>query len=90
MKYGEKYGDDGLWEGALRVFDGRKVMNFSENAQTIGECHHCRGKTSNFENCKLPTCNNLMLVCQKCRENEDKLFCSSACAKKQASAVTKI
>lgn len=46
VKYGEAYGDDGLWEGALRVFDGRMHVTFSDKAKTIGECTHCKGKTS--------------------------------------------
>jgi len=28
VKYGETYKDDGLWEGSLRVFDDRLVVNF--------------------------------------------------------------
>src|SRR6478672_3094511 len=51
VKYGEAYGDDGLWEGSLRVFDDRMTVEFSDHAKTIGECTHCGGKTSNFENC---------------------------------------
>ncbi|MCA9327545.1 rhodanese-related sulfurtransferase, partial [Candidatus Saccharibacteria bacterium] len=57
VKYGEKYGDDGLWEGQLYVFDGRMGMDFSDHAKTIGECIHCAGPTSNYENCALPSCN---------------------------------
>ena len=30
VKYGEAYGDDGLWEGSLRVFDKRMTINFSD------------------------------------------------------------
>ena len=62
VKYGEAYGDDGLWEGALRVFDGRMTVKFSERAKTIGECLHCGAKTSNFENCANVTCNELVLI----------------------------
>ena len=79
VRYGEKYGDDGLWEGALRVFDGRKVMNFTEKAKTIGECAHCQGKTSNFENCAKVSCNKLVLICENCKKDERKLFCSNKC-----------
>jgi len=81
VKYGEKYGDEGLWEGALRVFDGRKVMNFTDKAKTIGECTHCQSKTSNFENCQKVECNQLMLVCKKCLEKPENKFCNRICAK---------
>lgn len=67
VKYGEKYGDDGLWEGKLYVFDGRLVTQFSDRAKDIGHCIHCDAKTSNFINCANNACNNLVLVCVDCR-----------------------
>lgn len=82
-KYGEKYGDDGLWEGSLRVFDNRMTMEFSDHAKTIGECVHCKSKTSNFENCALAECNELVLICEQCKQNPDKLFHSAECQQKQ-------
>lgn len=51
VKYGETYGDDGLWEGQLYVFDGRMGMRFSDHAKVIGECIHCGGSTSNYKLC---------------------------------------
>lgn len=74
VKYGESYGDDGLWEGSLRVFDDRMTMEFSDHAKTIGECTHCAGKTSNFENCALAECNDLVLICENCKKNPELLF----------------
>ena len=44
VKYGEKYADEGLWEGSLYVFDERMGMKFSDKAIDIGECVHCAGK----------------------------------------------
>lgn len=79
VKYGEKFGDDALWEGSLYVFDDRMNMTFSDHAKTIGECSHCGGKTSNFENCLLPTCNKLVLICEDCKKNPDKLYHSTEC-----------
>ena len=32
VRYGEEYGDDGLWEGSLYVFDGRGSVDFSDHA----------------------------------------------------------
>lgn len=66
VKYGETYGDEGLWEGSLYVFDKRMGMKFSDKAQDIGECVHCQGKTSNFENCADMSCNDLILICENC------------------------
>lgn len=78
-KYGEKYGDDGLWEGSLYVFDDRMRVKFSDHAKDIGACIHCGDKTSNYENCALKSCNDLVLICDSCKQDESKLFCSTQC-----------
>ena len=70
VKYGEAYGDGGYWEGSLYVFDERMNHRFSDKAKDIGECVHCSSKTSNFENCANKQCNRLVLVCEKCA-NQD-------------------
>jgi UPF0176 protein len=77
VKYGEKYADDGLWEGSLYVFDDRMNVTFSDKAKDIGECVHCQAKTSNYENCALKSCNNLVLICEQCKTNKE--TCSDAC-----------
>lgn len=69
VKYGEAFGDDGLWEGALYVFDGRISTKFSDRAQDTGACLHCRAKTSNYENCTYQACNKLVLVCKNCTKS---------------------
>ena len=79
VKYGEKYKDDGLWEGSLRVFDDRMTVEFSENAKTIGECVHCKNKTSNYENCAWANCNDLVLICHECKVDEDRLYHTEQC-----------
>lgn len=84
VKYGEKYGDDGLWEGALRVFDNRMTVEFSDHTKTIGECTHCKGKTSNFENCAHTECNDLVLICESCKSNPDLLFHTEVCRQQHA------
>lgn len=79
VKYGEKYGDEGLWEGSLYVFDDRMGVNFSDKAKDIGVCVHCGEGTSNYENCANPTCNDLILICEACK-NAGKTTCSVACS----------
>lgn len=84
VKYGEAYGDDGLWEGQLYVFDGRMGMNFSDHSKVIGECIHCGGKTSNYENCANPACNDLVLICETCLKDPTKLYHSAKCLKNKS------
>ncbi len=69
VKYGEKYGDEGLWEGSLYIFDQRMNRRFSDKSKDIGECVHCSNKTSNYENCADVSCNKLVLICETCRNN---------------------
>ncbi|MDB5167254.1 MAG: hypothetical protein JWN26_399 [Candidatus Saccharibacteria bacterium] len=79
VKYGETYGDDGLWEGSLRVFDDRMTVDFSDHAKVIGVCSHCGGPTNNYENCAWANCNDLVLICLNCKQNPDLLFHTEAC-----------
>lgn len=75
VKYGDKYGDNGLWEGSLYVFDGRMGVKFSDKAKDIGECVHCKGSTSNYENCANVSCNDLVLICDVCKPQAT--YCST-------------
>jgi UPF0176 protein len=81
VKYGEAYGDDGLWEGSLRVFDDRMTVDFSDHAKTIGECSHCNGPTNNYENCAWANCNDLVLICLHCKQNPELLYHTEDCRK---------
>ena len=88
VKYGETYGDDGLWEGSLRVFDDRMTIDFSDHAKTIGVCSHCEGPTNNYENCAWSNCNDLVLICLHCKQNPDLLFHSAECCAKAVVTTT--
>lgn len=81
VKYGETYGDSGLWEGSLHVFDGRMKMDFSNNTKVIGKCIHCQVETNNYENCAYPQCNDLVLICHQCKQDDHKLYHSTDCLK---------
>jgi len=71
VKYGEKYGDDGLWEGSLYVFDDRMNVTFSDKSKDIGICIHCQANTSNYENCADKSCNRLVLICKDCATDKE-------------------
>ncbi|MDB5175406.1 MAG: hypothetical protein JWM81_264 [Candidatus Saccharibacteria bacterium] len=75
VKYGQKYADKGHWEGSLYVFDDRMGVKFSDDAVDIGECVHCQGKTSNYENCANKSCNKLVLICDDCLTGKE--LCTS-------------
>lgn len=87
VKYGEAYGDDGLWEGSLRVFDDRMTVNFSDHTAVMGECTHCQGKTSNYENCAHMECNDLVLICENCKHDPELLFHTAECQQKHEAKI---
>jgi len=68
VKYGEKYGDDGLWEGKLFVFDDRMKMGFSDKAKDIAECEKCGKKTSHQIN-STNVRRKLHVICEDCEKS---------------------
>ncbi|WP_337005683.1 MULTISPECIES: oxygen-dependent tRNA uridine(34) hydroxylase TrhO [unclassified Microbacterium] len=66
VRYGEKYGDDGLWDGSLYVFDGRGSVDFSDHARVIGECVGCGASTNRTANCPDLSCRSQFVVCETC------------------------
>ena len=68
VKYGEKFGDDGLWEGSLYTFDSRMAIDFSTKTKVIGECEICQAPSKIFRNCRTKTCHELILLCDPCNE----------------------
>ena len=66
VRYGEKYGDDGLWDGSLYVFDGRGSVDFSDHARVIGECVGCGASTNRTANCPDLSCRSQFVVCESC------------------------
>jgi UPF0176 protein len=66
VRYGEQYGDDGLWEGSLYVFDKRGSIDFSDHAAVIGHCVGCGAATKRTANCPDLSCRVQSVVCADC------------------------
>lgn len=66
VRYGERFGDDGLWEGSLYVFDGRGSVEFSDHAAVVGACTACGAPTKRTANCPDPACREQFVVCASC------------------------
>lgn len=77
VRYGEKFGDQGLWEGSLYVFDKRMHMEFSNDAKQLGHCKHCEAPTNLFHNCVNEQCRKLTLMCDDCASNPATAHCGS-------------
>ena len=61
--YGEKFGDSGLWQGSLYVFDNRLSIDFTDDAAVVGRCYRCGVPTSATANCVDPSCREQFVVC---------------------------
>ena len=68
--YGEAYGDDGLWQGSLYVFDDRITMDFSDHTALIGACDGCSTPTNRVADCGDAACVRQMVRCQACAERD--------------------
>jgi UPF0176 protein len=66
VRYGERFGDEGYWEGSLYVFDKRGSIDFSSNAAVIGVCAGCGAKTKRTANCPDVSCRRQFVACETC------------------------
>jgi len=71
VRYGERFGDDGLWDGSLYVFDGRGSVEFSDHAAVIGRCEVCGTATSRMQNCVDVQCREQLVACDGCGARGD-------------------
>lgn len=77
VRYGEAFGDNGLWEGSLYVFDERMAMNFSADAKVIGSCQLCQTPSAALRNCADPGCKTLAVICDTCHQNDPERVCDT-------------
>lgn len=70
VKYGEKYGDEGFFEGKCFVFDDRITVpvNRTDTAVVVGTCYLCDTPCDMYRNCMNKHCNRLYLCCDECSE----------------------
>lgn len=68
VRYGERFGNDGLWEGSLAVFDGREHVEFGApgEAALLGRCRACGTPTHDMRNCADASCRERFVACRDC------------------------
>lgn len=64
-RYGETFGDSGLWQGSLYVFDRRMAVDFTPGAAVIGRCYRCDAPTKHMQNCHDLACRTQLVVCDE-------------------------
>lgn len=70
VRYGERFGNDGLWEGSLTVFDAREHIDFAPNPKVLGRCHRCESPTARLQNCGDPSCRERLVTCEGCADQQ--------------------
>ncbi|WP_110590540.1 rhodanese-related sulfurtransferase [Microbacterium suaedae] len=68
VRYGETFGNTGLWEGSLYVFDGRETTRFGDDATVIGRCGSCDAPSDRMVNCADDACRRRTVLCEDCGE----------------------
>lgn len=64
VRYGEAFGNDGLWEGSLAVFDGRESVDFAPGPAVLGRCSTCGAPTNRLSNCADAACRVRFAACE--------------------------
>ena len=64
VRYGEAFGNEGLWEGSLAVFDGREAMDFAPDAAVLGRCTVCDNPSKLLGDCADPRCRARFVTCE--------------------------
>lgn len=81
VKYAEKYGNEGYYEGKCFVFDDRMAVSVGEKeTRIVGTCHHCDGASDIYRNCLNRFCNKLFIGCGDCTASFENT-CSEECKK---------
>jgi UPF0176 protein len=87
VRYGAAFGDDGLWEGSLYLFDARMHHEFSDHSKVLGACERCAAPTSQYYNCANLACRKLILLCADCATAYVSTNCSPSHATSSAEMV---
>lgn len=65
VRYGEAFGNDGLWQGSLAVFDGREAVDFAPGAEVLGRCAACGAPSNRLSNCANSACRARFVACEQ-------------------------
>ena len=77
-----------VWEGKCFVFDQRLISDIEPENETISVCVNCGNSCDRYCNCKNPTCDDLVILCERCGE-ELSGCCSGKCVKEYKNHISK-
>ena len=67
-----------LWEGKCFVFDQRLLSHVDPETEPITKCIHCGELCDRYQNCKNPTCDDFIVLCEMCSKQYNGC-CSDEC-----------
>lgn len=81
VNYTKKFPDT-YWEGAVWVFDERRIVepNSKDELKNGTVCHYCGKPTSYYINCHNQDCDRILFTCHDCKLEND-YCCSDECRK---------
>lgn len=74
VRYGEQFGNDGLWEGSLYVFDGRGKVDFDTDVSPLAQCAVCQKSCDSLSNCQESSCREQLPACD---DHKSQIVCAS-------------
>ncbi|MEV7692003.1 rhodanese-related sulfurtransferase [Microbacterium sp. NPDC089189] len=66
VRYAEAFGQDGLWDGSLYVFDGRGAVSFGAADGALGTCRGCGRSLADTSTCGADACEERVVHCASC------------------------
>lgn len=77
-RYIEQFGGDG-WDGALYVFDKRKVIRPETGHTVVGKCLFCKNPDETYRDCAFNRCGEHFIACDECLGGDGQPYCSKEC-----------
>ncbi len=77
-----------LWEGKCFVFDQRLLSHVDPETEPITNCIHCNQTCDRYQNCKNPTCDDFIVLCEDCGKKFNGC-CSDNCVSEYKAYTTK-
>lgn len=73
---------DPVWQGKNYVFDARQSLGLNDDS-IVSVCQKCDARWDQYKKCSTTGCHLLVLQCDHCSLQDDKVFCCKDCKENQ-------
>ncbi|KAI8059736.1 Rhodanese-like domain-containing protein [Thamnidium elegans] len=74
--------EDPVWQGKNYVFDARQSLGLNDES-IVSTCQKCNTRWDQYKKCSTTGCHLLVLLCDDCSLQDDKVFCCEDCKTNQ-------